>query len=356
MDARRRIDTAFMRGHEGVPRGADGSWCIEASTDVVVVQQQHGHRSTFSVHPSRAGDEILSEPCAGRGACLSPRGRGHSGHVHEDLITIGELAARTRLSLKALRFYGNRGLLPPARVDPRTGFRRYGQAQVERAHRIALLRATGMPLARIAAVLDSNGEESVRLLDAYWREQESAHASRRDAVGYARGVLTGRSSTMYEIAERDVPEQKVLFTQRHVTAADLPGFLAEASDLLFSHLRQAGACLSGPLFAVYHGLVSEDSDGPVEVCAPTQNAVGPAGRIGVRIEPAHREAYTALAKRHEVYPAMAAAHDAVGAWLAEHGYARSASNREVYYPNWANAEPGEQVVDVAVPFRPGSGA
>ncbi|GLX48962.1 MerR family transcriptional regulator [Streptomyces hygroscopicus subsp. hygroscopicus] len=274
--------------------------------------------------------------------------------MQKDLITIGELATRTRLSLKALRLYGERGLLPPAQVDPRTGFRRYRLAQVERARRIALLRAAGMPLARIAEVLDSSGEESVRLLAAYWRQQESLHTARRDAVTYARQVLAGRSPTAYEISERDVPEQKVLFTQRHVTAADLPGFLAESSELLFSHLRQAGACLSGPLFAVYHGLVSEDSDGPVEICAPTQSAVDPAGRIGVRVEPAHREAYTPLTKRHEGYSATAAAHDAVGAWLAEHEYAVSASNREVYYPNWATAEPGEHVADVAIPFRPGS--
>ncbi|WP_406210605.1 MerR family transcriptional regulator [Kitasatospora sp. NBC_01560] len=276
--------------------------------------------------------------------------------MEEDLITVGELAARTRLSPKALRLYGERGLLPPARVDPRTGFRHYGPIQVERARRIALLRAAGMPLARIAMVLDASGETSAGLVDAYWREQESAHQARRDAVGYVREVLTGRGPTMYEIAERDVPEQKVLFTQRHVSAAELPGFLAESTELLFSHLRQAGACLSGPLFAVYHGLVSEDSDGPVEVCAPTQNAVEPTGRIGARIEPAHREAYTALTKRQDGYPAMAAAHDAVGAWLAGHGHARGASNREVYYPNWATAEPGEHVADVAVPFRPRPGA
>lgn len=275
--------------------------------------------------------------------------------MQEDLITIGELATRTMLSLKALRLYGDRGLLPPARVDPRTGFRRYGLAQVERARRIALLRATGMPLARIAEVLDANGEEPVRLLTAYWREQESVHGARRDAVGYAREVLAGRSPTTYEISERDVPEQKVLFIQRHVTAADLPGFLADSSELLFSHLRQAGAGLSGPLFAVYHGLVSEDSDGPVEICAPTRSAdVEPAGRIGVRVEPEHREAYTALTKRHDGYSAMAAAHDAVGAWLARHEYVVSASNREVYYPNWGTAEPGEHVADVAIPFCPGS--
>ncbi|MCT7351832.1 MerR family transcriptional regulator [Streptomyces sp. 15-116A] len=272
--------------------------------------------------------------------------------MHEDLISIGELAARTRLSHKALRLYGDRGLLTPAHVDERTGFRRYGPDQVERARRIALLRGTGMPLAQIAEVLDPSAEvsESVRLLDAYWRQQESAHASRRAAVGYARHVLTGRKPSMYEIAERDVPEQKVLFTQRHVTAADLPGFLSEATQLLFSHLRGTGAGLSGPVFAVYHGLVSEDSGAPVEVCAPTRDAIEPAGTIGVRIEPAHREAYTALAKRHEGYAATAAAHDAVLAWLTEQGYVRSASPREVYYPNWATAEPDDHVADVACPF------
>ncbi|WP_436847224.1 MerR family transcriptional regulator [Streptomyces buecherae] len=64
------------------------------------------------------------------------------------------MAARTRLSPRALRLYGDRGLLSPAHVDPRTGFRRYGPDQVERARRIALPRAAGMPLARVAEVLD----------------------------------------------------------------------------------------------------------------------------------------------------------------------------------------------------------
>ncbi|WP_330240416.1 MerR family transcriptional regulator [Streptomyces sp. NBC_00525] len=275
--------------------------------------------------------------------------------MQEDLIGIGDFAARTRLSPKALRLYDERGLLPPARVDPRTGFRRYTAAQVERARRIALLRATGMPLARIAEVLDAGDGEAVRLLAAYWRQQESAHAARREAVGYAREILTGRSPYMYEIVEREVPEQKVLFLQRHVTAADLPAFLAESTELLFSHLRRAEACLSGPLFAVYHGLVSEDSDGPVELCAPTRNAVEPAGRIGVRIEPAHREAYTALTKRPDGDPSIPAAHDAVAAWLTAHGHSPTAPNREVYYPNWATAKPGEHVADVAAPFREGEG-
>ncbi|MBD3551038.1 MerR family transcriptional regulator [Streptomyces sp. SP18CM02] len=101
----------------------------------------------YGIQQGPGPQKLSGEHEQGPVACPSPRGRGDSGPVHEELITIGELATRTRLSLKALRLYGDRGLLPPAEVDPRTGFRRYGLAQVERARRIALLRATGMPLA-----------------------------------------------------------------------------------------------------------------------------------------------------------------------------------------------------------------
>ncbi|MFF2349355.1 MerR family transcriptional regulator [Kitasatospora sp. NPDC058115] len=272
--------------------------------------------------------------------------------MHEDLITIGELAALTRLSPKALRLYGERGLLPPADVDPHTGVRRYGLAQVERARRIALLRAVGMPLARIAAVLDADGDESALLLDAHWREQERTHRARRYAVGYARTVLTGRTSTMYRIAERDVPEQQVLCIQRHVTGATLVPFLNEAGEQLVAHLGSTGARLSGPIFSIFHGHVGEDSDGLVEVCAPTLNAVGPTGAISVRIHPAHREAYTELTKEHRDFATVAAVHYAVAAWVEEQGYERHGGNREVYYPNFETAAPHEHTSDVTVPFRP----
>ncbi|MER7708381.1 MerR family transcriptional regulator [Kitasatospora sp. NPDC097605] len=272
--------------------------------------------------------------------------------MHKDLITIGELATLTRLSPKALRLYGERGLLTPAGVDPHTGIRRYGLAQVERARRIALLRAVGMPLARIAAVLDAGGDESARLLDAYWDEQEAAHRARRQAVGYARTVVIGGKSTMYRIAERDVPEQKVLCIQRTVNGATLVRFLNEAGEQLVAHLESSGARLSGPIFSVFHGYVSEESDGLVEVCAPTVDAVGPTGRIAVRIHPAHREAYTELTKEHKDFATVAAIHHAVGAWVEERGYERAGGNREVYYPNFGTAEPHEHTADVTVPFRP----
>ncbi|MER6126901.1 MerR family DNA-binding transcriptional regulator [Streptomyces sp. NPDC001795] len=114
-----------------------------------------------------------------------------------DLTVIGEFAARSRLSHKALRLYADKGLLVPAHVDPRSRVRYYEAEQSE---------TTG-------------------------------------------GAAIGRA-----------------------------------------YLRTAGACRSGPVFAVYHGPVHEDGNGPVEVCVPTVAPIEPVGRIGVRVEPAHRQA------------------------------------------------------------------
>src|SRR5581483_11905262 len=62
------------------------------------------------------------------------------------LMPIGRFARLTGLSVKALRHYDELGLLPPAAVDPETGYRSYATAQVERAEAIRLLRQLELPL------------------------------------------------------------------------------------------------------------------------------------------------------------------------------------------------------------------
>ncbi len=49
------------------------------------------------------------------------------------LLSIGEFARRSRLSVSALRFYGDCGLIVPARVDSWTGYRSYAAAQLRDA-------------------------------------------------------------------------------------------------------------------------------------------------------------------------------------------------------------------------------
>ncbi|WP_317231708.1 MerR family transcriptional regulator [Clavibacter capsici] len=68
--------------------------------------------------------------------------------------TVQQLADRAGVSGRTLRHYHRIGLLAPCRVGV-NGYRHYGPVAVARLQRILLLRATGMPLSRIAEVLES---------------------------------------------------------------------------------------------------------------------------------------------------------------------------------------------------------
>jgi DNA-binding transcriptional MerR regulator/catechol 2,3-dioxygenase-like lactoylglutathione lyase family enzyme len=69
------------------------------------------------------------------------------------LLSIGQFAALTSLSPKALRIYQEQGLLAPAHVDESSGYRYYAPSQLPVAARIAILRRARIGLADIAAFL-----------------------------------------------------------------------------------------------------------------------------------------------------------------------------------------------------------
>jgi MerR family regulatory protein len=63
-----------------------------------------------------------------------------------ELVGVGAFAQLSGLTVETLRHYHQVGLLAPAEVDDRTGFRRYGLGQLPRARALAALRDVGMPL------------------------------------------------------------------------------------------------------------------------------------------------------------------------------------------------------------------
>lgn len=67
-------------------------------------------------------------------------------------MKIGELASRTGVPPRMLRYYEQQGLITPSRAD--NGYRDYAEAQVERTQRVRSLIRTGVPTRLISAVLD----------------------------------------------------------------------------------------------------------------------------------------------------------------------------------------------------------
>jgi len=71
----------------------------------------------------------------------------------EELLTIGEVAARTGIATSALRYYDQLGLVRPRRRA--AGQRRYGPEAAATVAVVRLLREVGFPLAEIKRLLAS---------------------------------------------------------------------------------------------------------------------------------------------------------------------------------------------------------
>ena len=113
------------------------------------------------------------------------------------MLTIGEFAQATGLTAKALRLYDELGLLAPADVDERTGYRRYTPDQVDRARLVARLRSAGVPLRRIATIVELDDREAaVAELLSYWRQVEADTASARQVVVALVSQMRGHDTTM----------------------------------------------------------------------------------------------------------------------------------------------------------------
>jgi DNA-binding transcriptional MerR regulator len=214
-------------------------------------------------------------------------------------ISIGEFARRSRLSLKALRLYDERGVLVPARVDQASGYRYYDTAQLDDARLVVMLRQLQLPLAAVKELLACDPADAAARIAKHWREAEFAHDARRELADYLVNRLSGKRSVMYEVATRDIPERSLLCLKRNVDEQGAWALGKEFIAVLRERPLPKMEGREGAMFTIYWGEVSADSDGPVEMCKPVPAADAQAlasyyPELSLRTEPAHREAYVAL--------------------------------------------------------------
>jgi DNA-binding transcriptional MerR regulator len=219
----------------------------------------------------------------------------------EDLIPIGQFAAASRLSQKALRLYDENGLLPPARVDPGSGYRFYRLDQLREATLIGLLRSAGMPLTEIRRILAS---PSAARIDEYEAALVDELDERRRILDYVRSYL--KEEQMFEVQTRTLGPLRYVSRTAHVHVAELSSHIVETVKELKT-LHEA----TGPDFVVYHGEVNDEADGPVEVALPTEG--------GEHELAATEVAYTVAEGDDTKFPAILGAYDAVAGWAKRNG-------------------------------------
>ncbi len=125
-------------------------------------------------------------------------------------LQIGEVAQRTGVTQRTLRFYEEKGLLrPPSRMDG--GFRLYSEEDVKRVEHIRRLQdLLGISLADIKEMVDA--DEVLRELRSQYRP-ESAIAEKRNQLEKATAVTEAQFAIVKQKTEQ-MREMETQLTER----------------------------------------------------------------------------------------------------------------------------------------------
>ena len=246
------------------------------------------------------------------GRLTLPLGEAPSLHAMENLIPIGQFAAASRLSLKALRLYDENGLLPPAVVDPDSGYRFYRFEQLRSATLIGLLRGAGHAARRDPAL--PRRPDSARL-DEYEAALADELAERRGVLDFVRRYI--EEEQMFEVQVKQVPEVPYVSRSKRVRVAELEPFIVAT-------IRELARGERGGRTRV-HALPRRSERGGRRA----GRGLRP-GRRGERRLPAAEVAYAVAVGGQCRFPEIIGAYDAVAGWAKQRGRELDGPPREIY--------------------------
>lgn len=238
------------------------------------------------------------------------------------MLTIGEFSRLTHLSVRTLRRYHEAGLLEPAVVDQRTGYRHYAVDQIPSAQVIHRLRQLDVPLSEIQNILLSPDPSTrAAIVREHVRRLEDELEHKRAAVVALRRLLSPQPAPI-DVALRAVPPTTVAAVAGQVELAGvLSWYAGAAAELEASVVDPAGA--PG---GMYDDALFQTGCGHVVVYLPTPRPPR-TGRVHPFTLPA---AELAVATHHGSHDDIDVTYGELGTWVVHNALSVMGPVRETY--------------------------
>lgn len=248
------------------------------------------------------------------------------------MIRIGDFSKLSRVSIKALRFYDEMGLLTPVYVDPFTAYRYYEYDQLLRLNRILALKDLGFSLEEIGHLLADSltpeqmrGMLKLRQVEARQRVQEEAERLERIETRL-RQIEQEEKMSKYDVVIKKVEPLKVAAIRDVVPTPPEQGSLwMELGEYLARHNIKP---LQAPCLTLYYDDEYKESDWDLEVCLPVDVAVPETGRV--KVYSLSQVEAMACTLHHGPFVTIGEAYQALGKWIDTSGYRIIGPAREVY--------------------------
>ncbi|MEU6394539.1 MerR family transcriptional regulator [Streptomyces sp. NPDC046939] len=239
------------------------------------------------------------------------------------MLTIGEFARMTHLSVRTLRRYHEAGLLEPAQVDPSSGYRYYDAAQIPTAQVIFQLRELDVPLADVRQILLTPDPAARAALVAEHLERLEEQLARTQAAVASLHRLLRPEPAGVTVELRQVPVQMVAAVEATVADTDVLAWYAGAMAELDAVVSQP----EGPPGGLYDNALFTHGRGHVLVHVPIAAPVPAVGRVRSTELPA---AELAVAVHAGVHDTIEVTYGELGRWVADHALAVAGPVRETY--------------------------
>jgi len=268
------------------------------------------------------------------------------------MLKIGDFSRLSRVSVKALRYYDEIGLLKPVHVDRFTGYRYYSADQLPRLNRIVTLKDLGLSLEEVSQLLDESltADRMAAILRAKQAEIEQRLLEGQGQLAklgeWLKRVEKEVKMPAYEVVIKKVDRQTVASVRDVIpTYGDVGRLFGEVFGYLGSH----GANPIGPPLAIYHDGEYREQDVDVEVAVPVAGKVPGNSKVKLQELPAVTQMACVIHKGD--YGGIGQAYNAVMAWVDKNGYRITDCNREVYLQGPGQGDPASYVTEIQFPVE-----
>ena len=272
-----------------------------------------------------------------------------------ELLPIGRFARLTGLTVRAVRHYGELGVLEPAYIDEDTGYRYFTTDQIDDAAAIRRLRFLELALDEIHAIIEADDPAftRARLLQHRAKMAELA-ATTEQILNTLQRLIEGEEELVPttadirgEIQIKDVPEQKVLVIRERAPLDELKDVIPAAFEEIAKYLHERGLQPVGPPTTI---CPYADEEGMVDVENAWTVDCDVAGSS--RIEATTLPACTAVTYEHRGhYSELDRSYRALQGLVEREGLTVVREPREIYWtdPNELS-DPADWVTEIQFPI------
>ena len=262
------------------------------------------------------------------------------------MLRISEFARAGNVTIRALRFYDEVGILRPAHVSPDTGYRRYDAAQIAELNRIQAFKDMGFALGEIAGLLRRR-LSTKELREILEQRRQMLEERVREDVGRLERI-GARLRSLESPAEAD---PLVLFgktTEQWVVSSREKLRSYEEADELLSHLasRIDPRALGEGRATIWHSCI--ESEGRIDceaVCFLKKPVTPPRGTKAYLLQPAN----IAFAYHYGAEASISRTYQSIAKSVASHGFRLAAPKREVYWAASSQAAGAGSLTEVQFP-------